>query len=535
MIIELMVKDWKRLHPRAKTGVVMSILKVVFRILLLVGLEALIVYVYQGVDKKIMEYSETASFSLLVFFLGLVGAFGVVNGGLKARKLIYDDGDREIIFPLPIYPSTYLISKVLYVYLSILWGNLLLSVPMFSTYAALRGLEVYYYAGAVAYPFIVSIFYTGLALLVSLLFQLVYLRIKDHDLVQFILASVLMIALCFAYYYFLNLFLSTLQNQSINGVISPAFVEGLSKAMLAFAPSYNLLDMFIIGDYGLENVLLVTGFTLMSIFAGYLVTFLLFKSGRLGTHKPPKEEAEKVPTLKFGFSNLFQKELSVLFKDSSNTFSYTSLLILLPFLTYAVISSFNAIFARNYTILVAYYPELFHIIILALVILFIGSINASSSLSMSNEKGGVMTTKLLPKKLFMMLFAKMLAPATLSFFSYLIAILVLLISGEISSQIFLVSLALGTILIICQSGLGLLLDMKDKGKKKGSRVSVLNNVLSFFLPVLILAMGLPMSFQGIASSNIYLAIIITSLALGAMSFFRIGYRMKKAFYEMEVN
>lgn len=535
MIIELLLKDFRRLHPKKKGFKGATFFRLIFGIIAIGLVEALIVYIYQGVDKKISVYSELASFAILVFFLGLLGIFLCVSGALTARKLIFDDDDRQIVFPLPISSATYLISKILYVYITILLECLLLSLPILCTYLSLRSYTVYYYVGAVIYPIIVSLFYMGVALLVSLLFEFIYLRIKDNDIIQFILASALMILLCVAYYYFLNLFLVTLQDGSINGVISPTFVSGLSDIMIIFSPTFELLDMFIAGDYGVANLFMTGGLLLISVAAGYVATYTLYRSGKLAYNRHAKEEEEeKEIPIRHGFKNLLKKELDILFKDSSNMFSYTSLLILLPFLSYAVVSSFNAIFAMNYTMVLAYYPELFHIIVLALILLFIGSINASSSLSMSNEKGGIVVTKTLPSSLKSMLYAKLVAPSALSFFSYLISIFVLLVAGQISFVLYITALALGIILILVQNVLGMLMDMKDKGSNGGKRVVILNNLLSFALPVLILVMGLPMSFNGFSSGTIYMSLVLVTLALGAISFIGIGGRMKKAFYEMEV-
>lgn len=536
MILELLLKDFRRLHPKKKSKFKgASFFRVLFTFIGVVALEAILVYIYQGVDKKIEAYAEGSSFAIMVFFLGLYGIFLTVNGALKARKILFDESDREILFTLPIPDFNYLFSKMIYVYLSLFIECSLFSLPILCTYINLRGLSMYYFAGSLLYPLTMCIFYTGMAFILSLLLQFIYLRIKDNDLVQFILASLLMLLLCVAYYYFLNLFLVTLQDGSINGVISPEFVSTLNNILIIFTPGYNFLDMFITGNFGATNISLMAGLLLFSMLVGYVATKLLFRSEKLNAfYRTEKEEEEKEPTLRYGFRNLIKKELSILFKDSSNTFSYTSLLILLPFLSYAVISSFNVIFERNYTLILTYYPELFRLINLALILLFIGSINASSSMSMSNEKAGLMVTKVLPASLKKMFFAKILAPSALSFGSYLLAVLVLLISGEITFLLFLSSLALGLILILVQSILGMLLDMKDKGGKGSKKVALLNSLLPFIAPILILAIGIPMSLNSFTSGVIYLTIIAVSLALSALNLIGIGKRMKKAFYEMEV-
>ena len=65
----------------------------------------------------------------------------------------------------------------------------------------------------------------AVGLLFIALIEIIYKFIKKHDFIQLILASILVIGLCYAYKFVLEIFLDALNDSSVGGVFSPEFVN----------------------------------------------------------------------------------------------------------------------------------------------------------------------------------------------------------------------------------------------------------------------------------------------------------------------
>ena len=225
MFLELLRKEFIERKNDEKQSIAMLVLSVLLRVLLIAGFIALECFIALNVDKKIVKYSSYGSFDFLVLFLFLMMVLSIVFTMVKARGVIFNHKDSMVTLPLPISPSTQVFSKVVYLYIESVLLGWVTSTPLLICYGATRHYIPYYYIFSGLYPLLISIFSVGISLLFALVYQQIYKLITKSDIAQFIVASVLVVTLCYLYQFVLNLFLTALNDSSIGGVFSTDFVN----------------------------------------------------------------------------------------------------------------------------------------------------------------------------------------------------------------------------------------------------------------------------------------------------------------------
>ena len=538
MFLELLRKEFIEKKSQEKQSTAMVVLSYLLRGVLIALFIALECYIAIALDKKIVQYSKYGSFDFLVLFLFVMMGMNLLFTLVKARKSIFDHKDSQVVLPLPIPPSTQVFSKVIYLYVEAILFALFTSTPLLICYGASRHYIPYYYIFSILYPIFISIFSVGISLLLSIIYQQIYKIIKKSDILQFLMACVVVVSCCYLYQFVLNLFLTALNDSSIGGVFSADFVDGLHKARYYFLPVYHLMDSVIEKGHLTSDILIFIGSSLLSAILGISTTSLCYLHEiKLGEHSVSKAKKSKSTKLLSPFKALIKKELDLLFKDETNLFSYTSLLILCPFLTFAVISSLNSIIYDNLRFYASYFPELVSGINLVLILLFSGVINASASLSMSREGKSLIIVKYLPVSPLKQIIAKVLIPIFFSFLSLLVTEIVLISTGIITLPVFFSSFFIGTLLLVFSNVFGIYCDMHDKeGDNRKVKLSIINDIIPLVLPLIIFALFFVFSvYVRIPSWSLYLIASLFSLLVLSPSFFALKKRYQKAFVKMEVS
>lgn len=539
MFLELLRKEFIKRKSDEKQSLAMSILSIFLRVLVLGAFIALECYIALSLDKKIVQYSQYGSFDFLVLSLFVLLLLDIIFSMLKARKSIFDHQDSLVTLPLPISPSTQVLSKIVYTYIESVIFSFFSATPLLICYGARRGFIPYYYIFSCLYPILISFFAIGIALILSIGYQQIYKLIKKSDIAQFVAASLIVISLCYLYQFILNLFLTALNDSSIGGVFSMDFVNSLHQARKFFLPVYYLLDSVIEKARIASDILIFIGSSLLSAVAGIaLASVCYFRDIKQGDYQEKKEGKKTKKIVLFSpFKMLIKKEMDLLFKDEANLFSYTSLLILCPFLTFAVISSLNSIIYDNLRFYASYFPELISGINLALILLFAGVINASASSAMSREGKALIIVKYLPVSPWKQILAKIIIPIIFSFLSLLVTDIVLIAMGIITVSVFFTSLFIGTILLIFSNVFGIYCDMHDKeGESRKIKLSFFNEAIPLILPILIFGLFFLLSiYTSLPSWVLYVFASVFSLIVLSPAFIFPKKRFEKAFIKMEVS
>lgn len=494
-------------------------------------------FIYLSLNKKIDEYSDYGIFDFLVFFLFIIFIISIINSLFISRKLLFNRLDNEVILPLPISSGEIIYSKLFYLYFNEVLLNLCISTPLLICFGATNTLIPYFYVFSIIYPFLISLLIIGISLTFVVPFEYLYNFLKKHDLVQFVISSILVILLCFIYKYLLDFFLASLNDSSFGGVLSSELVNALHKVVTYLVPLNNIFIAIINKENVMSAWLIFFGLILVFGLIGInLSTYFYNKMNKLDFYQI-KENKKNNRDLKVYNINkaLIKKEFTLLFKDSSYIFSYTALLIMMPFLSYIVISSLNAIIYDNLRVFSSLFPELTNGLSLTLILLFIGVINANASLSISRENKCIEIIKYIPVKPIKQIIFKLIAPISLSSISLIISLIILVSTGVINYYIFIVSLIIGLVMIIFSNVGGVLIDMHDRLSNIKHKLSYLNNLFSLGFPFIILLIHFLLSFIKAPVWAIYLIISILSLVILIPLFININKRIEKLFRLMEVN
>lgn len=537
MFLELLRKEFIERRQKENKSRTMYVLSLLLRVLLYSGLVALICFISLSLDQKIEKYSSYGYYDFLSLFLSLSMVIGIILCMVKARGVLFNREDSMVSMPLPIAPSTIVLSKVAYLYIESSLSGLILYTPFLVCYGSSRGFIPYYYIFSFLYPFLISLFIVGVGLLLSLVYQQVYKLIRKNDIVQFLSASALMILLCYLYQFVLNLFLTALSDSSVGGMFSLDFVESLHQMVSYFAPVSLILDMMVKKSNVKSDILLSLGMILMSLVLGIGSSSLVFYHEIKNEDRSEKKKERKFKgKMEKPIRGLLKKEMDLLFRDETNLFSYTSLLILCPFLTYLVISSLNGIIYDNLKFYAAYFPELVNGINLTLILLFSGVINASASLSISREGKAVWIIKTLPISPLKQIMAKIVIPMGLSIFSLLVTDMVLVFGGVITLPVFFSSFFIGSVLSIFNNVFGVYADMRDRNPDSGRiRLSLLNNMVPLLFPLLVFLLFFLLSVYGkLPGYALYLMACLSSLLLFLPFCFGFRKKVTDAFLKMEV-
>ena len=208
MIIELVRKERIFRQEAKSKSKVANVFPYIFKFVFIALCIALECFIFYSVNQKIEKYSEYGTFDFLVLFLFVIMLVDIVGAIVKARNVLFNQYDNQILFPLPVSVGEIIFSKIVYIFLNEVLTHLIISTPILITYGALNTQIPYFYVFSLIYPILISLFSIGVVLILVVPYQFFYKVIKLSDIAQFVLGTGLMIALCFAYQYVLNLFLN---------------------------------------------------------------------------------------------------------------------------------------------------------------------------------------------------------------------------------------------------------------------------------------------------------------------------------------
>ena len=150
---------------------------------------ALEVFIYINVDEKVSANSKYGSFDFLILVLALTLTISIIFTSLKARKILFNTYDKNILLPLPLTKGEIVFSKVLYLYLSQVLLNLFISSPILITFFALHNYMPPLYVYGLVYSGLISLFGIGISLIFSIIFEFAFRLLKLSDIAQFVFAN----------------------------------------------------------------------------------------------------------------------------------------------------------------------------------------------------------------------------------------------------------------------------------------------------------------------------------------------------------
>lgn len=489
MIARLFIKEFKQTSFLAKKGV-KKIINLISSLLLLALFIALEVVLYTNIFDKVNVYTgfNDALFIIISFALFIAGIFSLVpiiyNAFFKNTK------ERIILGTSPASTFDIIFAKAL----NIFFKSLLF------TFSTIFALSVAYGVKSKAdFLFFVLMFFNSLAIailietfafILVIPFREIRKVISRFKIVSFIVMMVFLIALALLYGLILNLFVNLIRNDDIGSLFTTDNVELMKNISNYLWPVSSAINLAKVNEVNLNFVIILSFivFTLViAIFAfnRYLTNYY---QGVNVFNKSKKRHIFSVKLTSIEGA-LIRKEFNLALSNSDGIFSYISLIILEPFLVFSVISAVNLIFnTGNLNYISTLFPAIFLTVDVILIMLFIAIINTTSSMSLTKEKNTLIIMKTLPVSYFKQLLIKISVPTILSFISYLVTILALVIFNEISYIDFAFLILVGALSILLLNLISLYNDLKSKSKS-----SLMTVLISFIFPLFAVGAGVLLS------------------------------------------
>ena len=174
-------------------------------------------------------------------------------------------------------------------------------------------------------------------------------------------------------------------NNNLNMLFTTETIAKLSVATKYFAPINLLINVFL-GNMQkfFPYVCISLGIFILGLSVS-IFAFNYFRNISIANVSKERVDDLKVTSLK---KILLKKELTILFKDSNNIFSFAGLLIVQPFLLYLVVSALNGVFSSG---TFAYYlvalPNFIPVLDIVLIMLFTVIINSGANNYIGAENG----------------------------------------------------------------------------------------------------------------------------------------------------
>ena len=439
---------------------------------------SLIVFVDLRISTQLQSYSGfNRSFYDFVLFIVLL--LGIVFALPTMHSSFFpDEKERIILGSRPVSIRDIVLTKSAIAFVKNSLFLLVTYLPLSCVYGALGKESFLFYFLVVLFLPLFSLLLTGIGLLFLVPYHEVFLFLKSYPLLSFLLTICCSFLLAYLYSLFLGLFVDLIQNSSLDMLFTTERMESMKRISHFLYPT-SFLSLTFTRESGVSFLFFFL-FLLFFWGTGYpLLTLALKRDYKKGKRRERNRSYFALPVhLRSPEKALLRKELSLVLSRSDGFFSFVSLVAVEPFLIYLVVSSINVIFqSGNLTFIRTLFPNILLLIDVLLILLFLSIINATSSLSLKKEGNNILTMKTLPVSPKRQLLSKMAVPLSFSLFSYLVSLVVLLSTKEISLLSFFLLIAVGFLFLLSLSLSTLHLDLR---KSKGDFYSL---IVDFLLPL----------------------------------------------------
>ena len=495
-----------------------NILNTIIELVLYVGFIAIEVYLFHMLSQKLNNYNGVAE-AFLTIFLTIISAVLIVALTIQARKSIFSTEDASIMLTKPIKPKENILSKILFVYLKNVFLNFCVAFPILVSHTINVGAPAYFVAVCIVYPFFASFFETGFACILALPLQKIMALLKRVSILQILLSIAIIFGFCYLYSHVLNLFMVLVKDGNIESIFTSETLEILKKVGEFCIPARFFVPVFegkylqILIMVAISIAVLAIGVTLGSVF--YLKFIKDEKESKGGQKKKFK------PTTSLT-NALLVKEIKLIF-SSGSIFSFAGLLFMEPILTFAIVKAINVIFKSGvFSFLSSMFTFLIPIVGVLFVTLFSVIINTSSSFILQKEGySGIKICKLIPVSYKKQVFIKMIVPFVASLLSLIVSVIVLVAFKELSVINGVLAFFLALVLEIIMEMVCVSAELRNKSKEEGSSLSAVIEIVSIFLPLVLVALIGVLAYVGL---NFYIAFAIPlGVALVAMIVYAIVF------------
>ena len=475
---------------------------------------------------KVYEDAEQAFMSFALFIISIILTLSFV---VRANKLFFNKNDIELTSKFPIRNRDIIISKLIFLLGNYFVVAFIFTYPLFVAYGIITKARISFYFMTMFYPVITFFFDMGIALILLCPYTLVKNKLKNHFVIRFICYLAILGIATYLYSKVLKVYVNLVAGGDILTLFTQDRINTFKKFMVFELPASPFIKVVV----DKQNKFLAFLTLNLVVFAlGVFASTLFYKHNKnafVGAKHKKINDNFKESSIKL---SLVKKEFSILTKNDNYIISFICLLLIQPFLAYLIINSLNVIFRTGtFSYYISIVPNFITLLDILLLIFFTLIINQGATNYIQMEEKTITIMKMIPVKYKEQLLIKMIIPFSLSFISFFITALVLLISKGISLEIFFVSLILVTLILFIYDSICLFEELRIRSNKP--RNSSISNLYSYILPILFFIVSVILACLNINSLIIYVLATLLMLALGIYFIIDIFKNMEKNFILIE--
>jgi len=489
---------------------------------------AILLFMLISVLKKIIvfEHAKEAYMSLCLFIISVILMISFV---VRTNKLFFNKNDLELTTKFPIKNRDIIISKLIFLFGNYFVVCFLFTYPMFIAYGLIIKAKVWFYFITMLYPICTFFFDMGISLILLCPYTLIKNRLKNRFVIRFICYLVILAVGVYLYSKILNVYVNLVAGGNVLTIFTQDTINVFYKFMKYELPASPFINVFVDEKY-IYMIFIIVNLVVFTL--GVYISTIFYK------HNKDALIVQKPKAIKDDFKNtsikkaLIKKEFTVLAKNENYIVSFLCLLIIQPFLAYLIIHSLNLIFrSGTFSYYISIVPNFITLLDILLLILLTLIINQGATNYIQMEEKTITIMKMIPVRYKTQLLIKMIIPFSLSFISFFITSLVLLIAKGISIEIFFVSLILVTLILFIYDSICLYEELKIRSNKP--RNSFTSSLYSYILPIVFFLVSVVLACLRVNIYLIYLSTIIIIVGLGIYFIIDIFKNMEKNFILIE--
>ena len=452
---------------------------------------------------KVYEYAEQSIMSLALFVISVIL---IISFTIRSNKLFFNRNDIELTSKFPIRNRDIIISKLIFLLGYYFVVNFIFTYPLFVAYGLITKVNISFYFISLFYPVIAFFFDMGIALILLCPYTLIKNKLKNHFVMRFIVYLAVLGIATYLYSKVLTVYVNLVAGGNVLTLFTQDRINTFKSMMVFELPASPFIKTFVDGKY-LNILFIVVNLAIFTL--GVVISTLFYKHNKnvlISAKAKTINDNIKDESIK---KTLVKKEFSILTKNDNYIISFVCLLLIQPFLAYLIIDSLNLIFRTGtFAYYISIVPNFITLLDILLLILFTLIINQGATNYIQMEEKTITIMKMIPVRYKMQLLIKMIIPFSLSFISFFITGLVLVISKGISFEIFIVSLILVTLILFIYDSICLYEELKIRSNKP--RNTFVSNLYSYFLPLLFFIVSVILAIIGM---NIYIIYLIGTLLM----------------------
>ena len=524
-MLGLLSKDFKIIFAKqgSKKQRILATLSEIILLVLFVGLET---FIFTALLNKIKSFNNGPS-ALLTIFLACISLGMIVLNTLRANKLFFNQKDILQLTQHPISNESIIVSKLVLMFLMHYLTSIVFIYPLFISYGLIISKSMWFYYIVIFYPFISFLFEGGMSLLLVYPFKLLKDVLAKHIVVEFVSSIVLMAVLGTGYGLVLRVFTNLVSDNNINLLFTVENINRIQAFSKYIVPINFLIELFVnsTSNSFLPLITISLGIFLVGLIVS-IVAYNYFRNYVVYGLANKKEHKVKLLSVK---KQLLKKEFMLLFKNQNYIFSFTGLLFIQPLLMYLVVSSVNTIFNNGtYLYYLKVVPAFLPLMDILLILLFTVLVSSGANSYIRSEEKTMKIIKSIPVNYKTQIGIKVIIPFLFSLSSLVISLIVLVSTGAIRWDTFLISSLFSILLLMSFDGVSLLKELSLH------QSSTLTNLVAYVLPIVLTATSIGLSFIKLNLYIIYAINFGVYLVLTLVLVLYIHKNLNDKFMDLEV-